>query len=315
MARKLISIAILVSFLLWSVWYIYSNLEDFTAIQSVKWTDIAFLTAIFAIVLICNAVFMSLVASALELRINLSECLSLSAASSFANYFLPFRSGAGLRGLYLSKYHNFPLVDFIATLGAMYLMQISVNSVLALFGMALIVNHGGPSNTPLFIFFGAVAILSILATCVDFNIRNSCQRFPLKQLERILSGWQKVRLNGQLLRQLWLLNFVMSLATILQSKIAIEAVSVDLTWAAVFVYSASKNLAALISLTPGSLGIVELTMVYLGTVLGYSTSDALMIQGLIRSVAIVVLLLLGPAALFMLKRNISVYGGHRFSKT
>ena len=70
------------------------------------------------------------------------------------------------------------------------------------------------------------------------------------------------------------------------------------------IYAASKNLASLVGLTPGSLGIVELISIYLGSVLGYGTADALAVQGLIRAVAIAVLLLVGPFALIYLRRRL-----------
>jgi hypothetical protein len=54
------------------------------------------------------------------------------------------------------------------------------------------------------------------------------------------------------------------------------------------------------------MGVVELISIYLGTVLGYSTADALSVQALIRAVAIVSLLLLGPPALLYLRRRIAV---------
>lgn len=82
--------------------------------------------------------------------------------------------------------------------------------------------------------------------------------------------------------------------------------SVSISWEGILVYAASKNLTTLIGLTPGGLGIVELTSVYLGTVLGYSTVDALSVQGLIRAVALGTLLLIGPFALLYLRHKISV---------
>jgi uncharacterized membrane protein YbhN (UPF0104 family) len=95
----------------------------------------------------------------------------------------------------------------------------------------------------------------------------------------------------------------MTLATVWQCHAAFGALSIALPWEGVVVYAAAKNLATLIGLTPGAMGVVELISIYLGNVLGYSTADALSVQALIRAVAIASLLLAGPFALLYLRRH------------
>jgi hypothetical protein len=60
----------------------------------------------------------------------------------------------------------------------------------------------------------------------------------------------------------------------------------------------------LFSLTPAALGVAELTTISLGKVLHYSASDALLVQGVIRGVAIGTLLIGGPIAFVYLQRRI-----------
>jgi len=304
MVRKAISLAILASFLFWVVWYVTGNIDKFAAIGEVAWPDVFVLTVVFLTILICNGMFIVVVASAFQIRLGSVEWLALSFASSFANYFLPFKGGTGLRALYMSKIHGFPVTKFISTLSVIYLMHIVVNGILGLVGMGLIKLHGGHINMTVFIFFVLVSLLGVLAITIDIDIKTRYERFPMAQLRRVFVGWKKVRHDRALVGKLWLLMLVLTLATIWQCKVAFEAVSISISSGGVLIYAASKNLAMLVSLTPGSLGVVEVFSIYLGTVLNYSTSDALLVQGLIRSVAIIVLLILEPVALLLLRRRI-----------
>ena len=302
--RRIVSVTIVAGFLGWAGWYVYSNAESFSQLAEVSWMDGAILISAFLTIMVCNGIFISIVTEAFKIRLHSQEWLSLSFASSFANYFLPFKGGAGMRALYMNRLHGFPITEFVSTLSIMYLMHIVVNGVLALIGMMLIVANEGPANISLLIFFAVISLFGILVMAIDIKIGTDYQKFPMAQFSRLLAAWRKVRQNRLLVFKLWVLMLALSLATVWQCHAAFNAASVSLSWEGVIVYAASKNLAGLVGLTPGSLGIVELMSIYLGSVLGYGTADALVVQGLIRAVAVVVLLLAGPVALIYLRRRL-----------
>lgn len=304
MLRRIVSITILVVFLGWAAWYVSGNTEAFRPVLRVTWLDALTLVVAFLAIMIGNGLFIAIVAHAFRIRLASLEWLSLSLGSSFANYFLPFRGGTGIRALYMNRVHGFQVARFVSTLGVMYLMHAVVNGLLALVGMGLIARNGGPLNLTLVFFFALIATAGMAAMLIRFEVRREFHRFPLAQIARLINAWQAVRADRRLVTKLWILMFAMTLATIWQCHAAFSALSIALPWEGVLVYAASKNLASLIGLTPGSLGVVELTSIYLGTVLGYSTTDALSVQALIRAVAIGSLLLLGPLALIYLRRRI-----------
>ena len=306
MLRKILSVTLLAVFVAWAAWYVKNNAEAFLPVLQVSRTDALILFLAFAAIMIGNGLFIAVVSRAFSIRLASPEWLSLSFASSFANYFLPFRGGTGIRALYMNRVHGFPISEFISTLGIMYLMHVVVNGLLALAGMGLIAHRDGAVNLALVVFFACVALCGIAAILIRFEVRREFRRFPLAQVMRVISAWQSVRADRALVMKLWLLMFAMTAATILQCRAAFDAVAVELPWAGVLVYAASKNLGTLIGLTPGSMGIVELISIYLGRVLGYSTVDALSVQALIRAIAIISLLLAGPAALIYLRRRIGV---------
>ena len=304
MLRRTLSVALLVVFLAWVVWYVRSNAEAFAPVLQVTWLDALTLTLAFLAIMIGNGLFIAVVSHAFRIRLAGLEWLSLSFASSFANYFLPFRGGTGIRALYMNRMHGFPITEFVSTLSIMYLMHIVVNGLLALVGMGLIARNGGPLNLSLMLFFAFIAAAGLAAMLIRFEIRREFRSFPLAQIARLVNAWQAVRADRGLVMKMWLLMIAMPVAKAWQCRAAFDALSIALPWEGVFVYAAAKNLATLIGLTPGSMGVVELISIYLGNVLGYSTADALSVQALIRAVAIASLLLAGPFALVYLRRRI-----------
>lgn len=304
MLHKVLSLALLAAFLGWVAWYVSENTAAFQPLTQISWADTLTLTVAFLTIMIGNGLFLAVVTRAFGINLFGGEWLSLSFGSSFTNYFLPFRGGTGIRALYMHHVHGFPITEFVSSLGVMYLMHTVVNGLLAVAGMVTIAMKGGPVNTSLIVFFGMLVLAGGAMMVVRISFRRSYSRFPLTQIVRLLDAWDGLRSNRSLLLQMWLLMIGIALATVWQCRAAFDAVSIALPWEGIVVYAASKNLATLIGLTPGALGIVEIVSIYLGNVLGYTTVDALSVQGLIRAVAIIVLLIAGPVSLVYLRRRI-----------
>lgn len=302
--RSVASIIILTGFFVWVAWYVSRNASLFRPLTEVSIIDLIALFVAFVAIMVCNGIFIAIVAKAFQIQLHTVEWLSLSFASSFANFFLPLRSGTGIRAVYMHRVHRFPISEFVSTLSIMYLMHIVVNAFLALAGMLFIASRDGPTNVALLVLFGGMALAGTVAMFTDFGVRADRRGFPLQQLAGLLAAWRKVRQDNALVLRLWLLMVALTAATVWQSFAAFRAVGIDLAGDGVLVYAACKNLGSLIGLTPGSLGIVELISIYLGKVLGYGTADALLVQGLIRAVSVVVLLLAAPAAMIFLKRRL-----------
>lgn len=295
---------ILAGFLGWVAWYVSQNAELFRPLTKVGIGDLVVLILAFVAIMVCNGIFIAIVTRAFHIRLRVREWLSLSFASSFANFFLPMRGGAGIRAVYMHHVYRFPVSEFVSTLSIMYLMHTVVNALLALAGMLLIAAGGGPANVPLLVLFGAMAIVGAIAMIMDFDLRSEQRGLLLAQLSRLFAAWRKVRQDTALVTRLWLLMIALTAATVWQCLAAFRAAGIDLAAEGVLVYAACKNLGSLIGLTPGSLGIVELISIYLGRVLGYGTADALLVQALIRAVSIVVLLLAAPVAVLYLRRRL-----------
>ena len=306
--RATLSILVVIGFVVWVAWYVYFHHGEFSVITEVSWFDLLLLYGAFLAIVVFNGKLFEAITSAFDVRLGRAEWLMLSAASSFANYFIPFRGGAGMRAMYLAKVHGLSLGSFIATVGIMSLIYAVANGLLALIGIVLIVFSGGPLDVTLTVFFALVTTAGLMLMKFDWYPGRRPEQFLLKHLHQIFLGWTKIKSKDGLLLKLWMIILGISLASMWQCKVAFEAILAPLSWGGVILYAAAKNLALLISLTPGSFGIVETISIYLGKVLGYTTAQALLVQALIRVVAISSLLVFGPFAVLLLKRRLAHFG-------
>lgn len=307
--RRILSLAILAAFAAWVAWYVHDHRGDFADIRHVSWLDLASLSGAFLVLLGLNGLLIREVTGVFGVRLRTPEWASLSAFSSFANYFLPFRGGTGLRAAYLAKVHHFHLTDFFTTLSVLVLMHAVANGALALAGMIASWMGGAAFDPVLGLFFAAVTGGGLALMAAPPHKVPGGSRFPLAQIGRMMAGWDRLRRHPRALRRLWLLTGGFALTSVWQCAQAFSAIGSPLSPAGNLVYAGAKNLSFLVGLTPGSLGIVEAISVYLGSSLFYSPAQALLVQGLIRAVSLSLLLVTGPAALYLLRKRLAAPGG------
>lgn len=307
--RRILSVTILVAFAAWAAWYVHDHRGDFAGIRRVSWLDLVSLYGASLVLLGFNGLLLRDATRIFGVRLRAPEWASLSAFSSFANYFLPFRGGAGLRAVYLAKVHRLHLADFLTTLSALVLMHAVANGALALVGMIALWMGGGTFDPLLGLFFASVVGGGLALIAVPPRQVRGGTGFPLAQIARLIAGWQRLRRHPRSLWRLWLFTGGFSLASLWQCAQAFSAIGAPLSPAGNLVYAGAKNLAFLAGLTPGSLGIVEAVSVYLGGSLSYSPAQALLVQGLIRAVSLSVLLVTGLPALHLLRKRLAAPNG------
>ena len=107
-----------------------------------------------------------------------------------------------------------------------------------------------------------------------------------------------------------LYTMIYTLLALIRAKVAFAVYGVNLTWGGSMFQAAGQGMALLVSLTPGSLGIVEMMSIYMGQSLQYTASEALMVQALLRVVDWTTLLVISPIAIralgtrqYALRRN------------
>ena len=300
--RKILSLFILFSFFGWAAWFVASNYKDFKQIVQVPFFNLIALYVIYALGLYLSGLYTKYVMDAYGLHLSGFECFILSIGTSAANFILFFRGGAGVRAVYLKARYSFSFTDFLSSLSVLYLMQIGVSSLLGLIGMGMLASDGLKFDFPLAIFLGAAFIICGAAMFSGVRLKEY-RRFPFKQISGVVNGWAAIKKQPRLLFAFSMIMFFYFLIVAIQSKIAFNAYNTNLSWGAVIFYSAGQIPLSYASITPGALGIQEAFTIYMGRSLHYSTTEALMVQGLIRFVSITTLGITGPMALVWMTRH------------
>lgn len=302
--KRAFGLALTGLFIGWLGWYVSNNYEAFERLADVSLLNFIGLFGAFMLVQVCNAFYLREILSAFSVQASMPESMSLTLFSSFANLFMPMRGGAGLRALYLNRVHRISVADFVASLSAMYVMYLVLNGGLAAFGMMVVWHQTGHWHAALFFAFLSSAIvgLGLALWRPPGEVRQ--KTFPWKQLGQVAAGWAALRSSSVAHRNLWLASLGVTVATIWQTDQAFSSFREPLALGSILVYAGAKNIAFLAALTPGSIGFVEGMAMYLGSSLGFTASEALMAQGLVRGVSLVSLGILGPLAMYFLRARL-----------
>ena len=291
--RGAIAGVILLTFIAWCLYYVRGHWRDFAVLRGLEPTTLLALYALCIGILACNGLSIKFVLLVFGIHLPAREWSSLAIATSLLNYVTPLRGGAGMRAVYLKVKYNLSLIDFVSTLGSMYLVFAVVHGGLGL-GAAILLRQGHrPPPLALAVFFAAVALSAVLFMIVPIRIPWR-ETVGFRQLARMLHGWELLRRAPRVLAALMALTAIYALASMVQYKAAFAGVDVTLNWSQAALYTAGQGLALLITITPGALGIAEWTGVYLGGVVSCTPAQALMVQLLLRAIYVSVLLAAAP---------------------
>lgn len=290
MARLFSAVALLVS-AAWIAWYAYTHPGVVAAIGAVSAPHVAVLAVVVLGIFMTNGLYTVVVLSAYGRDLSLRESFLLSVATTAANYLLPARSGAGLRGLYLKSRVGFDLMDFFVTLSGLSVIALLVNGALGLLAVALLVAAGRPFDP----WVAAVFAVAVAApgAIMALPVRDAA---GTGLVARTLAGWGRLRARPALLARLAAITVAQSVLMMFQTSVAFHAIGTSPPLADVLFFTALKSLALLTTITPGALGIVEWLSVYMAEVLVFSPDQAFVAQGLMRAVTVATALLLGPLA-------------------
>ena len=298
--KKLGSILFLLIFFGWTAWYIGNHADEFTSISQVPMANLLGVYGFALGVIICNGLFIKYALRFYSIELAYRDWLSITIATSAMNYVVPLRGGAGFRALYLKLQYNFALTDFLSTLSAMFLIHFVINGCIGLLGMSLLWYEGAMFDPVLGWFFGAAALAAGMAIYLPFPTGRWAHPV-FSKLIQIKQGWHMLRQDVAIYVPLWIVMIGYAGLTTGQIKLLFDSFHVELSWGGILFYTAGQNVAALATLTPGALGIMEVLGIYMAAHLAFSTTEALLVQGLFRVVMLTTLFSTLPLAFVWLR--------------
>jgi uncharacterized membrane protein YbhN (UPF0104 family) len=128
----------------------------------------------------------------------------------------------------------------------------------------------------------------------------------MDRLAAVTDGWHRLRAEPPFLAGLAGLSALQLASQLAAYWSACTAIDVHLTFADALLVGSFGALAALLSLTPGSLGIYEAAVAFVGVHVAVGPFQSVMASLLVRAVLLAVLLVLVPPSVHCLSRPVAL---------
>lgn len=275
--------------------YFVLNIEKFKPLLHVNILWLVLLAVANVVVIAVNGMFIKFVLQPFDKFISIMESAYVSLISSIGNFFAPVGAGFGIRAVYLNKKHGLPYGEYISTLSGNYIIVFLVNSFIALLSLYFLKDKASPQYTILVALFLGIFIVSLIAIFIKIpkRLADKAHTKNLKIVTSIfgvLNGWSKIKSNRKLMTRLVGLIFLNVLLALLISKIEVVALHFSIGAAQLLLFSVLGALSLFINLTPANLGVKEAIYLFSASVIGFSTSQILLIALIDRGVLFIVLL-------------------------
>jgi|SRR3989344_3199118 len=297
--KKIISFFVFLILVIWAIFYIKSNFNDFKHVAMVSPLYIIPLFILGSLFLYINGLILKYLTEPFNIFLNNKEGFSLSILTTLGNYITPFRAGSGIRAVYLKKRYNFSYSAFLCTLLAIYLLIFLVNSFIGLASLFLLYVENGVFNFSIFTLFFSIFTLLLFITIFNFDYKDTKYRI-INKLFKVLNHWKIIKSNIKIISIISILVFFQSLVISLMMFLEFIIFGFKISFVSSLFLSVIFTLSLLISITPGALGIKETLTVFSAKLIGISPLQTLPVALLHSIIFIIIVFLLSPFCSYIL---------------
>jgi len=231
----------------------------------------------------------------------LGEGFLLTAAGSLLNH-LPFNAGLIMRATVLKRDHSLPYTSYVALVMVNALVNLAIAATVGLAAIAFATARGA-AEWPLAAVFaamlaGAVGLMAVPARWVP-----EAPGFLWDRLRTLGKGVALVRGNAGNLALLTLLAFAKMAVAAVRMWICFGTLRADLSPLAAALLSSTTIVFSLINVTPGNLGLREVAMAAVSTLLGKSYEIGMAAASIDRAVLLAYTVASGLPGLYALRRR------------
>jgi uncharacterized membrane protein YbhN (UPF0104 family) len=212
------------------------------------------------------------------------------------------KAGLGAQTVYLKVTHAVPYARFAACFAANYLTHFMAMSVVGL-GLSLGFYLGGKSSG---LMAGAFAVLAgICAAIVTLPARWSYagKNWFLRKVASAVRAWDMLRTAPGLLTCVGTLRLLAVLLRGLRLYVCLRLLGYEVPFAGALLMSLITAPIHMIGIVPGSLGVREAGIAFMGTLIGLSVEVGALGAALDRAANMLVIIPWGTAATALLRRK------------
>lgn len=266
--------AIVAAFLFFCGRYLYVHQEDFTFIATVSVQEVILAGLLIVFSFFISAYQFGLFLKNFGLSIGPFELTALTMAMCLGNLLTPMRGGTGGLAIYLKKVHGLDFRSFAVIYGGTALLIALINTGLALVCLLLLwVSHG---------FFHpvlSVFVACLFALCLYLSIFLPPVKWKrsgfLGLIFDAVQSWHLLTRDRSLLLRLTISFLIVAFALAGSFYFIYSGLGAPLSVQAVLITSGLGNIANLVGLTPGSLGIFDAVVIEVPRFFGLDPARAI----------------------------------------
>lgn len=282
--------------------FLRSNNEIWQMLQNLTWGQIILLVVVRFLFLSLNGVLLYIIALKFGTKLKTQEWLGLAYTTSLFNYITPLSGGMIIRATYLKIKHEIPYAQFAAWLAATYFVIFFVTGAIsALLSIRLTaVIYYAWILVALFLLM--LVVIIVILSIPTFRFPTSNRFFQMGNTA--LNGWESIKSDKALLARLTLFTFLLFFSNGVSFWLAYRSLDIPISLDAALIVSLANIYSAVISLTPGNIGLQEAMVSILSELTGAGIEESLLSILLVRATTLVSVFTLGPLFSFLLARNL-----------
>jgi uncharacterized protein (TIRG00374 family) len=297
--KNIISGAVLLLTITYLVYYIKNNLQSFKQLTITNPMYLIPLLIFFLLFLYLNGIMLKTLMKPFKIKIKNREAFGLAAITNFYNLITPFKGGAAARAIYLKKKHDFPYINFLATISAIYILIFLVSSLTGILSMLTLQEK----NTPILLALSIFTIFLLSVVIFSPKIKEKSNKW-LNRFIKVINGWHLIKNNKKIITITILIALVQVVLTALNNLIAYQIFGIQITLAKALFIAAIANLSIIIAITPGNLGVGDAINVFTANIIGIPLTEAIAATILLRAVNLAIIFILGPIYSYkLIKKN------------
>lgn len=269
------------------IYFLLNNPNELLILSNLSLSLICSILFIKFFTLIVNSLFNKELLKGFDFEITNFESLYLSSLTYIGNLYLPFRSGGNFRMIYLNRKYNLKSPELVSIYGYFFIVTIFLNSAIGLVTLYIL----NPMKSINF-YLSAASFLTIFAISYfllfnKFKIYNSGKFKNIYQwFKNLKTSWMKITDNTSLQVKLIAYTFLNYLLFGLEALIIFDYLFSKNELFSILYYNSISVLSSLASLTPASLGIKDVMVIFSANILNLTLTNIITLMIVERAVSI-----------------------------
>ena len=272
--------------------YLVRHQENFSVLAELRSTELAALSLSIGVFSLATGYAFYLLAQALAVKLSPVEWLGLTFLGNALNYLSPVHPGTVVKAAYLKR-KGMAYSRFSSLLAAHSLIGLLCTGITGLVILALIWLERGITLPWLMVLcFALIAVPTVSWLVPVSHFRWRGRVWDL--LNHALKGFDEIRSRQGMTIAVATTIIVQYIIGAFCFMIAFQALDFEVDFLTALVIGVFVPIFNLVAITPGNIGIQEMTVAYLYSVAGMNFTDGLVGAGLVRAVHVVLTFLCAP---------------------